>query len=124
MIARGTGGVVTRGATSDPNDKVAPIDKKLFNNGINNDLTDLVGDAYGFQYLTLAANKGAAREALSEKKRIVPKRKHGNRPEDSCRSDVEVGGIVAGRELEAIAASEQDLVKRKSCSLSWLKISG
>jgi len=114
VIARGTDGVVTRGATSDPNDRVAPIDKKLFNNGINNDLTDLVGDAYGFQYLTLAANKGAAREALS--------REEANRAEEEAQAIArktaadqmyQVGGIVAGRELEAIAASEQDPLKRR-----------
>lgn len=114
VIARGTDGVVTRGATSDPNDRVAPIDKKLFNNGINNDLTDLVADAYGFQYLTLAANKGAAREALS--------REEANRAEEEAQAIArktaadqmyQVGGIVAGRELEAIAASEQDPVKRR-----------
>lgn len=99
-------GVITENATSDPEDPVANLSVEQFESGLARDIDDLVLAAYGPQYLTLAATKGTANEALS--------REEENRAEAEAQEIVRqtavkemyrVGGLKAGRELEAILAS-------------------
>ena len=114
IASSSAGGVVTRNATSDANDKLQPMEEGDFFAGIENDIIDLVGDAYGDKFLNLVAAKGAADEAVD--------RQTLNRADEEAqaltrktiaRQIYAVGGIQAGREFEAMAASAKTPEERR-----------
>jgi hypothetical protein len=114
VASSSAGGVVTRGASSEAGDKVQPMEEGDFFTGIENDIIDLVGDAYGDKFLNLVAAKGAANEAVD--------RETLNRAEEEAqaltrqtisRQIYATGGIQAGREFEAMAASAKTPEERR-----------
>ena len=108
------GGVVTRNATSNANDRVVPIDVDTFFGGIENDIIDLVGDALGDKALNLVAAKGAAGEALDRAEaRQAEEEAQAVARQTIARQIYATGGIEAGRAFEGMVTSAKTPEERR-----------
>jgi len=106
IASSSAGGVVTKHATSNANDPVVPVDVDTFFGGIENDIIDLVGDAYGGKFLNLVAAKGAAGEALDRAEvRQAEEEAQAVARQTIARQIYAAGGIEAGRAFEGMIAS-------------------
>lgn len=114
VASSSAGGVVTRGASSEAGDKVQPMEEGAFFTGIENDIIDLVGDAYGDKFLNLVAAKGAAGEAVDrETLNRADEEAQALTRQTISRQIYATGGIQAGREFEAMAASAKTPEERR-----------